>query len=270
MGAPLRVSLESNLVAGATSFGGLEIPYQVMQLRRLGLAYAAISSALVVKGLIHVSLLLAIALASFLPAFGVPFTPVQRWLILAVLASLAAAWLAGGLWLRRPLGLSWLPGRVRRGLAAFREALVSTRRAGWRVLLVACLLQLLYWVAVLSVVPLVLRGLGWQGDLLTVVTRQAALQVLLPFSPLPGGAGVAELGYLGLVGTTLPASLRLSSLVLWRLLTWLVPMAVAAALLAMRAGRLQLPFQRPKPPPRRPTRGTGAGYGGGMGADRCA
>jgi uncharacterized protein (TIRG00374 family) len=269
--APLRVALESNLVAGATSFGGLEIPYQVMLLRRLGLRYSAISSVLALKALIHVTLLIVIALAAFLPVFGVPFTPLQRLLIVAVLAILAAVWLIGALWLRRPWRLCFLPVEIRTRLASFREALGSVRQAGWPTLLVACLLQLVYWAAVLSIVPLVLYGLGWQGELLAVVTRQAALQVLLPFSPLPGGAGVAELGFLGLIGTTLPPSIRLSSLVIWRLLTWLVPMAVGAAFLGMRAGRFNLPpSRRRQSPGRAHRRGPGSGYGDGVGTDRCA
>jgi uncharacterized membrane protein YbhN (UPF0104 family) len=260
--APVAVVLESNLVAGATSFGGLEIPYQIMRLRRLGLRYSSITSVLVLKALVHVSLLLVLALAAFLPAFGVPFTPTQRLLILVVVVVLAAVWAAGAIWLRRPWGLSAVPAPLRRRLDSFREAMSAVKHAGWRPLAAVVALQLVYWLAVLSVVPLVLAGLGWQGGVLSIVTRQAALQVLMPFSPLPGGAGVAELGYLGLIGATLPSSIRLSSLVLWRALTWLVPMSVGALFLGLRSSRLGTRSSR--------RRGLGSGTGPARaGTDRC-
>jgi glycosyltransferase 2 family protein len=230
-----RVSLESNLVAGATSFGGLEIAYQVVLLRRMGAAYSSITSALVVKGLVHASLLVIIALAAFAPQLRVPFAPNQRLLILSVLGALVLFWVGGAAWLRRPLGLCRLPEPVRRRLRSVREAFAALAGAGWRVFSAVLGLQLLAWAALLAVAPLLFVALGWQGAVTPVVARMAVVQFLMPFSPLPGGAGVAELGFLGLVGGLLPPSLRLSALVVWRVLTWLLPMGLGAALLAFRA-----------------------------------
>jgi hypothetical protein len=64
---------------------------------------------------------------------------------------------------------------------------------------------------------------------------------------LPGGAGVAELGFLGLLGALLAPSLRLPALVLWRGLTWLLPMALGAFLLGWRAAGAARP--EPAAPP---------------------
>jgi uncharacterized membrane protein YbhN (UPF0104 family) len=233
----LRIALESNLVAGATSFGGLELPYQVMLLRRLGLNLAQISSSLAFKALLHISILVLVAAGTLLPVVPAPFTPNQRLIITVVLALLLAAWCLGVFWLKRPWGLSRLPAPIGRQVARLLETGVVIRRAGWRILVPVVALQILYWLAVLAIVPLVLLGLGWKTDLGETVTRQAALHVLMPFSPLPGGAGVAELGYLELIGSSLPAGVRVSSLLIWRALTWVAPMVIGAILLGLRTAR---------------------------------
>lgn len=233
----LRVALESHLVSGATSFGGLEIPYQAVLLKRLGLSLPQITSALLLKALLHVSLLVLVAVAALLPVTQAPFTPTQRLIILGVLAGIAAVWSVGFFWLRRPWGLYRLPQPMSRRIAGFRDAAGVMRKAGWRVMLAVISLQLVYWAALLAVVPCLLHGLGWRPDLASIITRQAALHLLMPFSPLPGGAGVAELGYLELVARSLPGGIRIPSLVLWRVLTWVAPMVLGAFLLGLRGAR---------------------------------
>jgi len=246
-GPAVGVALESHLVGGATSFGGLEIPYQIVLLRGLGLNVSQASSVVIVKGLVHTSVLAVVALSAFLPFVASPLTRLQRWVVLGVVLALAVVWLFGYFWLRRPLGLGVLPGRARRMVGEFREAVAVLRQAGWRVGAWVVGLQLVYWLCMFSLIPLILQALGWRGPLATVVTGQAALQVLMPFSPLPGGAGIAELGYLALVGPNLPADLRVASLVLWRIATWVLPMAVGALALGYRTarvGRRRLPQVR--------------------------
>ena len=238
------VAFESALVGGATSFGGLEIPYQIVLLRTQGLNVSEASSIVLVKGLVHTSVLAVVALVAFFPAVNSPITSLQRWLLLGVVGTLLFAWVVGWLWLKRPLGLSMLPDRLGRRVGDFRDATSILREAGWRVQLAVMGLQLLYWVGMFALIPLILHALGWRGPVMPIVIGQAVLQVLMPFSPLPGGAGVAEFGFLELIGPSLPPDLRVASLVLWRVVTWIIPMALGAVALGLRVSRGRAPRLR--------------------------
>jgi hypothetical protein len=48
---------------------------------------------------------------------------------------------------------------------------------------------------------------------------------------------VAELSYLALIGPSTPDSIHVPSLVLWRLFTWVILLAVGAVSLGMRGAR---------------------------------
>jgi uncharacterized protein (TIRG00374 family) len=84
-----------------------------------------------------------------------------------------------------------------------------------------------------AVLVFVLHALGWRGSVVPIITGQAVMQVLMPLSPLPGGAGVAEFSYLALIGPSLAESMVVSSLVLWRLFTWVVPVGLGALALGI-------------------------------------
>lgn len=228
------VAFEAHLVGGATSFGGLEIPYQVVVLRMLGLRVSEATSTVMVKGVIHTSVLVVAALMAFIPVSGSPITTLQRWILVGVLGVMILTWLVGAVWTRRPLNVRFLPGPIRRWVHSFTEALVAFRQAGRKVLLIVILLQLVYWVAMFSLIPLVLLALGYRGPLVPIVVGQAVLQVLMPLSPLPGGAGVAEFGYLELIGPSTPGSIRVASLILWRIMTWILPVAVGGLAVGLR------------------------------------
>lgn len=228
------VAMEAHLVGGATSFGGIEIPYQIVVLRMLGLKVSEATSTVMVKGVLHTSVLVVAALMAFVPISGSPITPLQRWILLGVFGFLIVFWIAGTLWARKPLGLSLLPGPIRHRVHSFVQALAVFRAAGWGVMLKVIGLQLVYWVAMFSLIPLVLLALGYRGHPLPIVVGQAVLQVLMPLSPLPGGAGVAELGYLELIGPSTPSSIRVASLILWRVMTWILPVALGGLAMGLR------------------------------------
>ncbi len=96
--------------------------------------------------------------------------------------------------------------------------------------------QIVYWVAMFAIIPLILIGLGWHGRPFSIITGQAVLQVIMPLSPLAGGAGVAELGYLALIGPVAAETIRVPSLILWRLATWLIPVAVGGCAFLVKGG----------------------------------
>ena len=119
--------------------------------------------------------------------------------------------------MRRPIGLEQLPERFHKTIHAGREAFTEFHHAGWRVWLGVVVATLVYWVAMFAIIPLILIGLGWHGRPFSIITGQAVLQVIMPLSPLAGGAGVAELGYLALIGPAAAETIRVPSLILWRL-----------------------------------------------------
>jgi len=232
----VKIALEAHFVGGATSFGGLEIPYQVVMLRRLGMSGSQATSAIVVKGLVHAGLLAVVALVSLLPWVDSPITSLQRWLLLILTLAVAGIWFAAWLWMRRPLGRGLLPARVRAKADELVDAVRSFKGSRW-VYAELLALQLVYWVAMFGVLLFILHALGWRGSVVPIIAGQAVMQVLMPLSPLPGGAGVAELSYLALIGPSTPGGVAVSSLVLWRVATFVLPVGLGAVILGLRGGR---------------------------------
>jgi uncharacterized protein (TIRG00374 family) len=233
----VSTALESHLIGGATSFGGFEIPYQIMMLRRGDLSGSQAMSVVVFKGLVHTLVLALVALVSLLPWTDSPITSLQRWLLLGITGLVFAVWLIVWLWLRRPLGRALVPKRLHGKLDELIDAARSFGVASRGTIAGLVGLQLVYWVAMFSILIYVLHALGWRGPVAPIVTGQAVMQVLMPLSPLPGGAGVAEFSYLALIGPSTPESIHVSSLILWRFFTWVIPVAVGAASLGMRGAR---------------------------------
>jgi uncharacterized protein (TIRG00374 family) len=233
----VSTALESHLIGGATSFGGFEIPYQIVMLRRGDLSGSQAMSVVVFKGLVHTLVLALVALVSLLPWTDSPITSLQRWLLLGATGLVFAVWVGAWLWLRRPMGRALVPARLHGKLDELIDAARAFGVASRRTVFGLIGLQLVYWVAMFSILICVLHALGWRGPVAPIITGQAVMQVLMPLSPLPGGAGVAEFSYLALIGPSTPDSIHVSSLILWRLFTWVVPVAVGAASLGMRGAR---------------------------------
>jgi uncharacterized protein (TIRG00374 family) len=232
--AAAGVVLESKMVEGATSFGGLEFPFQVVRLRRLGLDAPQASSAVVIRGMVHVSLLVLLALLALVPGVPSPVTDWQRLLLLVVVGALAAAWLALWAVFGRSRGFSLLPRVVAARLQEFGEGLRTLRTTGIGVFVGVVGLQALAWAGTFALAPCILLSLGWTGPLLPLVLGQILLPIFTSFSPLPGGAGMAEVGYLQVLGGAAAPEVALASLILWRLCTWVAPTLVGAAVFGVR------------------------------------
>ena len=233
----VSTALESHLIGGATSFGGFEIPYQIVMLRRGGLTGSQAMSVVIFKGLVHTLLLAIVALVSLLPWTDSPITSLQRWLLLGATGALLLVWVVVWLWVQRPLGRAFVPKRLHGRLDELVEAARAFGGASRRTIAELVGLQLLYWIAMFAILIFVLHAWGWRGSVVPIITGQAVMQVLMPLSPLPGGAGVAELSYLALIGPSTPESIHVSSLVLWRVFTWVVPVAAGAVSLGLRGAR---------------------------------
>ncbi len=246
------VSLEGTMVGGVTSFGGLEVPYKVVMLRQTGVPGAQAASAIVLKGLVRVTPLAFVGLLALVPGSASPLDDAQRTGVIAVAALFAAMWAAGWYLARRPHHAGFLPGWLRHRVRAALSALRAYRRAGPGFWLRLAALQTGYWLGMFAVIPLSLHALGWRGNVATVAVGQAVVQLLMPLSPLPGGAAVAEVTYLALVAPTASDAARAASLVFWRLFTWVLPVAAGLVVLAVRqAHRGRTSGTIPGPPTQR-------------------
>ena len=77
--------------------------------------------------------------------------------------------------------------------------------------------------AIYAVVPCLLLGLGVDADWYTVMGRMIFLNMLLYFMPTPGGAGIAEGGFVLCFTNTVPAGTVGIVAVCWRLIAEYLP-----------------------------------------------
>ncbi len=78
-----------------------------------------------------------------------------------------------------------------------------------------------------AIVPCLFLGLGiYDADWLTVMGRMIFLNLLLYFTPTPGGAGVAEGGFVLLFGQSVPAGTVGVIAVCWRLIAEYIPFLI--------------------------------------------
>ena len=90
------------------------------------------------------------------------------------------------------------------------------------------LVQLLEYFAISYVI---MRGLGCDGDILTVISCQAFVYMISSFVPTPGAMGAAETSYALFFGTIYPgASFVALSTFIWRFLTFYFPIVVGMIL----------------------------------------
>lgn len=266
-GRVMSIALESQLLGGVTSFGGLEIPYQIVMLKRNGLTGAEATAVVVVKGFVHILLLAVVALMALLPWIASPVTSIQSIVVVAVAAVLLALWLVWRFGVRDSSSRTSAKQGARARVEKLVDAVRLVGRGSPRNLVALLVLQVAHWAAMFAILLFVLLALGWHGAVMPVVTGQAVIQVLMPLSPLPGGAGIAEVSYLALIGPLTAPVIHVSSLVLWRVFTWVVPVAVGAAFFGIRALRLAggLRSDRYIPqslePPVQPSWGDGHGPG---------
>ena len=74
--------------------------------------------------------------------------------------------------------------------------------------------------------PFLMMGLGVEADWYTVMGRMIFLNMLLYFSPTPGGSGIAEGGFVLLFSETVPAGTVGILAVSWRLIAEYIPFLI--------------------------------------------
>ena len=146
------------------------------------------------------------------------------------------------------LGVRLLSGRIRiikdgettlAGIEAQIDQYASSvhraiRHAG--VVISAIVITIAQLVAIYSVPFFVLRALGSTDlDFFTCLAAAAFVQLILTAVPLPGGTGGAEGGFALFFGPSLGAGLVPAAVVLWRALTFYLPVIVSAPLMGLRS-----------------------------------
>lgn len=109
---------------------------------------------------------------------------------------------------------------------------------GRPVVVLALALTALFWLFYFGFAPVMLRGLGVESPVPVTYLKQQVFYFLLSYVPLPGGSGVAELGFAALFRGIVPPEIIGAFVAGWRMLTYYL-VVVAGALLALTVSRGQ-------------------------------
>ncbi|MGM0637195.1 MAG: lysylphosphatidylglycerol synthase transmembrane domain-containing protein [Pseudomonadota bacterium] len=146
------------------------------------------------------------------------------------------------------IGARWLSGYRRRWLArrllTCRQALHTTLRLPIATLLTMMMLTALHWLLRYSLLYLAVLGAGGDADWLWTFLTQMLAMAASQFSFLPGGAGAAELGVGGLLLPLMEREQAAAAVLVWRLVSYHLYLAVGAPLFLLSAYRL---VRRPSP-----------------------
>ena len=113
------------------------------------------------------------------------------------------------------------------GLYRDTKSAISLLLGAPRQMLVVFLESRLNLLCIYAVVPCLLLGLGvTDADWYTVMGRMIFLNMLLYFSPTPGGSGIAEGGFVLLFAATVPAGTVGIVAVCWRLIAEYLPFLI--------------------------------------------
>lgn len=84
------------------------------------------------------------------------------------------------------------------------------------------LLTIIYWLIIFSIAPAVLMGFGVNigNRIFRLLLLQFIILFLVSFIPIPGGSGLAEMGFYSLFSVYLPKHLLAISVVIWRFLSY--------------------------------------------------
>ncbi|MBI4734365.1 MAG: flippase-like domain-containing protein [Rubrobacteridae bacterium] len=93
------------------------------------------------------------------------------------------------------------------------------------------LIEVIAWLALFSVLPLVLYGFGVKDNFAQLIFRLFILFCLAPVSPTPGGSGVVEVGFTTLLSDLVPHHIIGLVILLWRAITYYLTLIVGGLFL---------------------------------------
>jgi glycosyltransferase 2 family protein len=92
-------------------------------------------------------------------------------------------------------------------------------------------IEIVAWLALFSVLPLVLYGFGVKENLAQLIYRLFILFCLAPVSPTPGGSGIVEVGFTTLLSDLVPRHIIGLVILLWRAITYYLTLVVGGIIL---------------------------------------
>lgn len=240
----IRVNLAAGFVGGITPFTSGGPPTHIYLLYRLGIPLnkcMAVVAARTLLTFLYFGILVPVILLRFRAQLGLP--PSLNFLVslalalalLAVVVFLYIIWRPGTVqtattWLVSTRFVGFLF-RNRDRKATANRASIEAQKFSRSLQLIfgsgsvpGTALVLLYtflsWSIFFSLAPLVLAGLGLHVPLLKVITRQVVVFFIISYIPIPGGSGIAELGFATVFSTLIPSHLLPIFVGGWRFLTY--------------------------------------------------
>jgi uncharacterized protein (TIRG00374 family) len=93
------------------------------------------------------------------------------------------------------------------------------------------IIEVIAWVALFSVLPLVLYGFDVKENFAQLIFRLFILFSLAPVSPTPGGSGIVEIGFSTLLSDLVPRHIIGLVILLWRTITYYLTLIVGGLVL---------------------------------------
>jgi uncharacterized membrane protein YbhN (UPF0104 family) len=243
-----RIYLAAQAVGGLTPFGGIEIPYQMLLFKRLGVPAGVGVAVVLVKSLLNGTVLVAGAILAFVVVSGTVEVGVT--VVVVAVSVVAGIWLLAILAVSRmrenggrAKGSGWRT-RLANILRDSRDSFVRLwRREPWAIAACAALMTL-YWMLYPLLGILALKAAGWSGEgLAEVFLVQFLIYLLIPLSPTPGNSGGAEAAFATLAAAYVAPGALVGGVLIWRLLNHYL-MIVVGGFFAGRGAQRDLELAR--------------------------
>jgi uncharacterized protein (TIRG00374 family) len=114
--------------------------------------------------------------------------------------------------------------RLTRGMADFSQSLRRLLKAKKSVLLAIILLTVLFWFAGAFTASWILRGLGYPQFFWKALLGQMLVTSILPFTPVPGESGVAEVAFAGIFSIFIAKNTLALVTMAWRFFMLYLPL----------------------------------------------
>ncbi len=112
----------------------------------------------------------------------------------------------------------WLV-KARSELREFRYSLEVMSHYKGRLFL-AGICTICYWTTLFMFIPLILKGLGYESYIFRSYVMQTLFYLIIPYTPVPGASGVAEVGFASLFISFIPKNIIGLVTFAWRLFTF--------------------------------------------------
>lgn len=227
------IYLAAAFIGGISPVRGLEIPYEVYLLKRVGLPIGMGGAVVITRGLLNSTVVVLGAIVGLVFFSG--RLEVGNLTFLGIALLLAAVWALITFIARRSRGQSkresgsgWKV-RVFNYLRELRDGFGKIWRSSPRILVISGLIMILYWIVRLSIGPLALLTAGANSDswLAVIIAQTVLISFVLSLAPTPGASGAAELGFVSFVSPYVATGV-LSGALIWRVLTHFLQTIIGA------------------------------------------